>query len=177
MRGTARETARVMETTRTRREKARRTAGFLCGLPLGSRVRFGKWDATLEVGGCSCTGRQVRDGMARGLCRAARWMGELPMRDTAGCLRLIRGSLQSGCGPCRVLCSPCCAGCGEGGLGSFDAGTPVHALVFEACEVEARCKEEEWQQAERQLTNSPIGKEERRNGRNMLSSSESSEAA
>lgn len=56
MRGTPRETARVMETARTRREKAKRTAGF-CGLPLGFRVRFGKWDATLEVGGCSCAGK------------------------------------------------------------------------------------------------------------------------
>lgn len=61
MRGTAREIARVMETARTRSEKAKRTAGF-CGLPLGFRVRFGKWDATLEVGGCSCTVEEGRSG-------------------------------------------------------------------------------------------------------------------
>lgn len=70
MRGTARETARVMETARTRRDKAKRTAGFW-GLPLGFKGRFGKWDATLEVGGCSCTGEEGIAG--RRLVQLDRW--------------------------------------------------------------------------------------------------------
>lgn len=119
MRGTARETARVMETARTRRDKAKRSAGF-CGLPLGFRVGFGKWDATLEVGGCSCVGEGGSGGMLvlrssmDGEAAAAGHCGVLTADQgvPAGCMRACQGAR----GALLPWSLTGLAGCGESGL-------------------------------------------------------------
>lgn len=102
-----------------------------------------------------------------------RW-GEL--RDTAGCLRLIRGSLQSDAGLAGCFVRLVALGAVRVVSTASMQAALVLALVFEACEVEDRCERGRGRQARRHLTNSPRGKDEQRNGGTSSSSSESSEA-